>query len=146
MMYCFSRLIFQPSGRWLKTSAVKVMLLFQLLQKSLSKKNSEVFRGSSSSLEALTCFISFRAVTRHFWWRPASFLLRNPIPIPLVPDILTYGRFPSISNPLTRKYCITSLNDFWRLSGAFESISSNPFLGKIPRILVPCTKNQVLRI
>ena len=25
-------------------------------------KNSEVFRGSSSSLEALTCFISFRAV------------------------------------------------------------------------------------
>ena len=65
-------------------------------------KNSEVFIGASSSLEALTCFISFRAVTRHFWWWPALFLLRNPLPIPLVPDILTYGRFPSIRNPLTR--------------------------------------------
>ena len=29
-------------------------------------KISVVFRGSLSSLEALTCFISFRAVTRHF--------------------------------------------------------------------------------
>ena len=61
-----------------------------------------MFRGSSSSLEALTCFISFRAVNRHFWWRPASFLLRNPIPIPLIPALLTYGRFPSIPYSLFR--------------------------------------------
>ena len=95
-------------------------------------KNSEVFRGSSSSLEALTCFISFRAVTRHFWWRPASFLLRNPIPIALVTPILTNGRFPSIRNPLSRSTASISqliLKAFHSLSNGSVQI---PFLVKFP--------------